>query len=310
MNQHLAGVLVALAAAALYSVAIGLQAVEARQAPSQETLRFALLGRLIRRPLWVAGAITGVLGWVLQAVALSFAPLTLVEPTLAASLVFLLIFGTRALGEHVGRNEIVGVLAVSLGVAGLGWTAPSHSSHHISGTTFAITLAILAAIVVAPYAIALRRHAPVLLVAASAGVAYALAGLGTKFATDEMHRSTWIAAVAWLATLTAVSVMGQLNEMSALQQRPVTHVAPIVFGLNVLVPVALAPVLAHETWDHSTGIRIVLVCSLALVIFGLVDLARSKAIGAVYRKDGDLPGMGRSTRPTRAIQPGVPETSE
>jgi drug/metabolite transporter (DMT)-like permease len=310
MNQHLFGVLVALAAAALYSIAVGLQAVEARRAPAEDTLRFALLGRLIRRPLWLAGAATGILGWVLQAVALSFAPLTLVEPTLAASLVFLLIFGARTLGEHIGPNEVGGALAVSLGLAGLGWAAPSHSSHHTGGATFVVILAILTAIVAAPYVVGLRRHASALLVAASAGVAYAFAGLGTKFATDEMHRSAWLAALAWLVTLTAVSVIGQLNEMSALQQRPVTHVAPVVFGLNVLVPVALAPVLAHERWGHSSGIRIVLVGSLALVIVGMVRLARSKAVGAVYRKDAHLPGVGRPTRPQRAIPTGVPETSE
>lgn len=310
MNHQLAGVLVALAAAALYSVAVGMQAIEARQAPREDTLRFALLGRLIRRPLWLAGAITGVLGWVLQAVALSFAPLTLVEPALAASLVFLLIFGARALGEHVGPNEIVSVLAVSLGLAGLGWAAPSHSPHHTGGVTFAVILAALAATVVLPYIVGLRRHAPVLLVAGSAGVAYAFAGLGTKFATDEMSRSAWIAAAVWLATLTAVSVVGQLNEMSALQQRPVTQVAPVVFGLNVLVPVALAPVLAHEAWGNSTGIRIVLAGSLSLVIVGMVGLARSKAVGAVYRKDAGLTDVGPPGRPPRAIPVGVPETSE
>ena len=310
MNGHLVGVLVALAAAALYSVAVGLQAVEARRAPSQDTLRFALLGRLSRRPLWLAGAAIGVLGWVLQAVALSFAPLTLVEPTLAMSLVFLLLFGARALGEHIGLRDALGVLAVSLGLAGLGWAAPAHSPHHTRGAVFVVTLVLLTAVVSAPYLVGMRRHAPTFLVAASAGVAYAFAGLGTKFATDDVHRSAWLAALAWLVTLGAVSAVGQLNEMSALQARPVTHVAPVVFGLNVLVPVGLAPLLAHESWTDSPGLRIVLVASLTLVIAGLVALARSQAVGAVYRKDGGLTAMGRADRPRRAIPAGVPETSE
>lgn len=283
MNSHLAGILVALAAAALYSVAVGLQAFEARRAAAEHRLRFGLLRGLSRRPLWLVGAATGVAGWVLQAVALSFAPLTLVEPTLAASLVFLLIFGVAAFGEHVGVREGLGVLSVSLGLAGLGWAAPSHSFHHAEGTTFVIALAALTAVVVAPYAVSIRVHPPAPLVAASAGVAYAFAGLGTKFATDDLHRSAWPAAGAWLLVLGAVSVVGQLNEMSALQERPVTQVAPIVFSLNVLVPVALAPLLANEAWSRSAGIRTVLVASLALFAAGMVTLAGSRAVGRANR---------------------------
>jgi len=278
--------------------------------PDECGLRFALLGRLSRRPLWLAGAVIGIVGWVVQAVALSFAPLTLVEPALAASLVFLLIFGARALGEHVGPREALAVLAVSAGLALLGWAAPSHSPHHSGGWSFAVVLAVLSVIVVAPYAVGLRRHAPALLVAASGGVAYAFAGLGTKFATDDVHSSAWLAAIAWLIVLGAVSVVGQLNEMSALQQRPVTQVAPVVFGLNVLVPVALAPFLAHEAWARTAGTRIALLASLALVVGGMIALARSSAVGAVYRKEGDLTAMRRTDRPGRAIPTGVPETGE
>jgi drug/metabolite transporter (DMT)-like permease len=310
MNHHLAGGLLALVAAALYSAAVGLQAFEARRAPESDTLRFALLGRLFKRPLWLAGAIIGVVGWAVQAVALSIAPLTLVEPALAASLVFLLIVAARALDEHVGPREALSVLAISAGLAGLGWAAPSHSTQHASGPLFAATLVVLAAIVLAPWAIATRRHAPPVLVAASAGVAYAFAGLGTKFATDDFHHSAWIKGLLWLIVLGAVSVIGQIDEMSALQQRPVTQVAPIVFGLNVLVPVALAPLLANEVWGRSAGVRATLVASLVLVLGGMVVLARSHAIGAMYSKDPDPSPTRQADRPPRGIQAGVPETGE
>src|SRR2546422_586402 len=66
----LGGVLAAFGAAALYSVGISLQAVEARAAPRDHHLRFSLLRRLVRRPRWIAGTAAGLLGWGLQAVAL------------------------------------------------------------------------------------------------------------------------------------------------------------------------------------------------------------------------------------------------
>ena len=124
MSHQLLGVGVAVCASALYGLSVGLQALEARRVPVRHVLRLSLFGRLARRPLWIIGAILGVLGWVLQAVALSFAPLTLVEPTLATTLIFLLVVGTYALGEHVGFREVVSTFAVAAGVVGLGVGAP------------------------------------------------------------------------------------------------------------------------------------------------------------------------------------------
>jgi len=314
MNPHLAGVLIALAASALYAIGIGMQAVEARQAPRDETLRLALLGRLIQRPIWLAGAALGVLGWVLQAVALMFAPITLVEPTLAMSLVFLLFLGARRLGEHVGRWERVGVVCVAAGLAGLGWAAPAHSASHRTGPLLVVALAVLASATFVPYLIGVRGQAPPLLIAASAGIGYAFAGLATKFGTDDVHGSAWLGAGTWLLVLSVVSIAAQLNENSALQLRPVTRVTPVVFSLNVLVPVALAPLLANEPWSRSLGVRIVLVSSIAAVGIGMVVLAHSKTVGALIKTDEHPattpPPLGRSDNPPRAIPAGVPETGE
>jgi len=314
MNHHLAGVSIALVAAALYALAVGMQAVEARQAPPDETLRLALLGRLVQRPVWLTGAALGVLGWVLQAVALTFAPVTLIEPTLAMSLVFLLFLGARRLGEPVSRWEAVGVVLVAGGLAGLGWAAPAHSPSHTTGPLLVSVLMVLVAVAIAPSALGARRHVQPLFVAASAGVAYAFAGLATKFATDDVHGSAWLGALTWLVMLAVVSVAGQLNENSALQLRPVTRIAPVVFGLNVLVPVALAPALANEPWGRTAGVRIVLLLSIASVAIGMVVLARSKTVGAAIRTEpgraAGLPVLGRPDSPRRAIPAGVPETGE
>ena len=39
--------------------------------------------------------------------------------------------------------------------------------------------------------------------------------------------------------------------MSALQRRPATHVAPVMFAVQVLVPVILAPLIFGEKWSTT-----------------------------------------------------------
>ena len=45
------------------------------------------------------------LGWPLQVLALSLAPLVVVQPALAMGLIVLLVLAERMLGEHAGRYE-------------------------------------------------------------------------------------------------------------------------------------------------------------------------------------------------------------
>lgn len=284
MSRQLAGMLVAVLAAALYGIAVGLQALEARRVPVEHTLRVSLVRRLFRRPLWLLGAGVGAIGWALQAVALSFAPLTLVEPALALSLVFLLVIGARALREQVGPRELAGTLAIAGGVAGIGIGAPHHSSTHVNGLVLLIALASLGTVVAAPYLVSEGRSSGVL-IATSAGVAYGAVGLCTKFAADDRAASAWRALFTWLVVLGAIAAVGVLSEMSALQLRPATQVAPIVFGLNVAVPVALAPVLARESWELSIVAQARLALSLAAVVAGAVALSRSSAVSAVLASD-------------------------
>src|SRR2546426_11731197 len=101
MPGLLTGILAALAASALYAVGMALQAVEARLAPEAQALRLSLFRRLVRRPRWIAGTALGLSGWALQALALAQAPLTLVQPLLGSSLVFLLAISVWRLGERV-----------------------------------------------------------------------------------------------------------------------------------------------------------------------------------------------------------------
>src|SRR2546423_9073921 len=91
--MFLLGLVAAVAAAVLFNVGVALQALEARKEPRRLGLRLGLLGRLLRRPLWLTGTALQVLGVVPQVVALAYAPFAVVQTVLAAVLLLLLFVG-------------------------------------------------------------------------------------------------------------------------------------------------------------------------------------------------------------------------
>ena len=289
-GHQLLGAIVAVGASALYALAVGLQALEARRVPAQHVLRLSLVQRLVRRPLWIAGSVAGAVGWALQGVALSIASLTLVEPVLATSLVFLLVIGAQMLDERVGAREITGTLAIAAGVAGIGLGGPSHTKTHVTGRG-AADLARLsgtrrrcsASSESGPVVGCLDRH--------QRGGRVAVVGLCTKFAADDRASSAWLGVFVWLIVLGVVAGVGVLSEMSALQLRPATQVAPVVFGLQVVIPVVLAPVLAESPGASRPRPRCRLAVSIVAVVAGAAVLSRSEMVGAVLSSDagGDAP---------------------
>jgi drug/metabolite transporter (DMT)-like permease len=281
MASLLIGLAFAFAAAALYAAGIALQALEAREAPEEHALRVSLFRRLVARPRWLAGTAVGLAGWALQALALTRAPLTLVQPAVAMSLVFLLAIGARVLGERVGREEVAAVVALAGSVAVLGWAAPGRESAHATGPRLWITLGVLGAVALVPYAFRGAARSASILVPVSAGLAYSWDGLATKFASDDYARSAWLGLGMWFVAMMTASGVGTLSEMSALRRRPVTQVAPIVFALNTFVPVALAPLLAHEAWPSESGRLAALVVALVVLAVGVVSLARSTSVDRV-----------------------------
>src|SRR5213079_1607404 len=98
----LPGLLAAIAAAACFETGYALQTLEARGGPSAEALRASLLRRLLARPRWLAGTALALVGAALQVLALSLAPVILVQAVLALGLVGLLALAHFVLGERIG----------------------------------------------------------------------------------------------------------------------------------------------------------------------------------------------------------------
>lgn len=271
------GVLAALAAAVLYSAGVALQSIEAREAPCEESLHLSLLRDLIGRRRWLIGTACVAGGWVMQATALLMAPITIVQPALAVSVVSLLIISMRFFGERVGTREVTGAFAIVVGVAGLVLASPPESSAHADPLVLAVCMTALGAVALVPYA--LRGHRSFgLLVVVSAGLAYAWTGFSTKFLADGASKGAWLIALVWLGATAVAGAAGLLSEMTALQSRSAIRVFPIVLVVQIVVAVLLAPLLAGEGLNHNPLMLIALVASLAVVSFGTRSLASSQAV--------------------------------
>src|SRR3954468_20640020 len=153
----------------MFDVGVATQALEARVTEVQEALRPRLLGGLLRRRRWLAGTAIAASGWPLHLAALALAPLSVVQPALAVGLLLLLVLGDRMLGERVGRLEVSAVLAIVLGVAGLAWAAPEHTTSHAGFARLAPALGGLAVLAAAPYAARRETAAGSALLPLSAG---------------------------------------------------------------------------------------------------------------------------------------------
>lgn len=278
------GVLAALAAAVLYSAGVTLQSLEAREAPAEESLKLSLLKRLVTRPRWLGGTGCVIGGWALQAAALMLAPITIVQPALAISVVALLFVGVRFFGEAVRRRELAAAVAIVVGVGGLVLASPGQSDTHAEPLRLALGMGTLGAVALAPYGLRDDRRFGAL-VAGSAGLAYAWTGLSTKFLADGMSSGAWPAAAAWLGATVAAAGVGLLSEMTALQSRPPIRVFPVVLVVQIVVAVLLAPLLAGEGWSPDPFVIVALAISLTVLAAGTRGLAGASAVGRAIATD-------------------------
>jgi drug/metabolite transporter (DMT)-like permease len=276
MSSVVAGVALAAVASVLFNLAIVIQAREAREVHRDPGVHLSLLVRLMRRPRWLLGTALGLMAFPLQTIALLWAPLTAVQPADAAGLLVLLFLGTRMLHESVGRREILAVVAIVVGIVILTIAAPKREVTHVKGAEVIVPMVLVAAIALSPLALRRWVGASSRFVVLGAGFAFALGAFCAKIVADAIDRKAWAAMVVAVGLAAAAAAVGTLSEQTALQRRQATQVAPIIFAIELLVPVALAVLVVGEDWERSSLVGIL--AALALVVGGALSLARTPTV--------------------------------
>jgi drug/metabolite transporter (DMT)-like permease len=277
-SSNLAGLCLAACAAACFDGATVFQAIEARQEKGH-SMRLSLFARLMRRPRWLAAVGLAGLGWPLQLLALSFAPLTLVQPTFALGILLLLALGSRILGERVGPLQLAAALAIVAGVVGIALAAPGNSDEYTTGPALWIALGVLNAVAVAPYLVGRRGARVAGLLVIGAGAAFSASSIMSKLLVDELVGGRIAVALPWAAGAAAGALIGLLSETSALQLRAAARTGPPIFVIETIVPVLLAPLVTGEDWGGTPLGGAVIVVSLLVVAAGGAAIGRTHVVG-------------------------------
>ncbi len=293
-----AGLALAFTAAVANAVAIVLQASEARCAPRSQSVRFSLLFGLARRPWWLLGTALLIVAWPLQVLALSFAPITVVQPTLCSFQIVLLALAWLKLGERIGRVEVIAALAIAAGLGLVVSAAPRHSVLQPSAIRLAIPLAVVGIAALLGLRRSRVRPASGLPLIIGAGLGYAWVDFANKLLSNELSSQRWGLAVLFVAGVLGFGAVAFLQENSALQSRPVVTVAPVIGAIQDPLPVLMALGAGVEAWSATLGTVALLLGGLALATAGAVALGRSQAVTRISG-GAESRAAGHPRRPDR-----------
>ena len=283
MRDIIFGILLAAGASACFNLATVVQAGETRKVKKQGAASFALLRQLVKRKRWLAGVGVQVVAIPLQLAALTMAPLAAVQPADATGLIVLLIAGHKMLGDKVGWHEIASVAAIFLGVVGVALSGPEHSPENSGTLSLLLVLAPLALLALAPYL--LRRRLPSAVMVLAAGTAFALTAFLMKIVADSLIASLWVALLLWGAAAGLFAIVGLSSEQVALQVRAVARVAPIIFVIELSLPIVLGAIVGGESLPSEPAMAALMIGSLLLTILGAVALMRSGPVTAMLEAE-------------------------
>lgn len=272
---------VAIALAGAFCMALGsaMQERDAVRAPGGSVARAGFLWHLAQRPRWIIGTLAAGLGVSLHLVALSGAPLTIIQPIGVTGLLFAIVLSAVFNRRKVRTSQLLGGLAVMVGLAGVLLLFPHSVSTPQMSTGVALVLtgsvaAIGAAVYFAAAWIPVGLRAVLL---ASAGGA----ALGTTSALARVVASQAVAdvtaIVSWLTVLAlAVALFGGLLQQNAYRTG---HFAAAYATLLVADPITgagIGALMLGEGLPTTPLDQVLATAAAGLAILGTAVLARAK----------------------------------
>lgn len=179
------------------------------------------LAQILRRPVWIAGAVCQGGGWVLQAAALDSGSLIVVQSLTTMSLVIALPLGIRFTGQQVTRRIWMGAVAIVVGIVLFlsvgspsgGTSTPPASAWWSAGLVGVFLIAMLGRL-----GTRRRGAARALYFGSAAGVAFAMQSAVTKVFVGLVGQGFSAILSSWTTyVLVVTALVGFALQQSALR---------------------------------------------------------------------------------------------
>lgn len=257
------------------------------------------LGRVLRRPYWVAGAAMLAVSTVLQAAALGVGSLALVQPLMAAELLFTLVVGSVVFHRRPDRRTWLAFVALAAGLSVfLTSVAPSPGRSTASaGLWLATAGTVLGAVVALVVTARAVRGAPrAALLGLASAVSFSLTAALLKEVTGRIADGVDAVLGTWPLYATAVAgAVAFLLLQSAFRAGTLAASQPALTLGDALTSVALGWALFGE--EITLGVRAVpAAIGVLLMGAGTAGLARAPSVAGSWDAASRRPGTG-SPRP-------------
>jgi len=237
------------------------------------------LVQMVRRPVWLGGALAQGAGWVLQAIALDKGPLALVQSLTTLSLVFALPLGSRLTNQHITRRVGLGalgvvvgvVLFVSTGTPAKGSTSPSAAEWWSACLTVVVLVSIFTRF-------GRRRTGATraALLGCAAGFAFGLQGAVTKVFVTQLGSGAMALLADWSTyVLIVTALVGLALQQSALKTGALAPAIASANAVTLFMGVLLGITVFDETLASGVGDRLASIGGLVLALAGVILLASS-----------------------------------
>jgi len=289
MNMVLIAVVAALGCAACFAAASVAQQRATRTVPESHNLSFRLLVDLLHRPRWLAGVAASGGGLGLQAVALHFGGLVLVQPLIVTELLFALPVAIRLHHRRMHAREWLAICAVAGGIAlFLVAASPRGGAPNPPVQTWAIMAAVAVPLIALLLFVARDPERPLrsTLLGVCAGIAFGLlAALLDSLTFVIAHHGFAAAFESWqLYALPVLATGGELLAQSAFQSGALAACLPAMDSLEPAVSIAIGVAAFGEKFVHSPLAIASEVVGLAATAVGIVILDRSPLIAALHEE--------------------------